>query len=96
MNKNSDAEFSEPFYRLAYRVADLLDHINQLDAAAFHNELAQIGSELAQLQPESSSDNQQRSVLWQQLSMIVRQLEPCFDALNRQREAVPAAAPQAV
>jgi hypothetical protein len=35
-------------------------------------------------------------VLWQQLSMIVRQLEPCFDALNRQREAVPAAAPQAV
>ena len=96
MNKNSDAEFSEPFYRLAYRVADLLDHINQLDAAAFHNELAQIGSELAQLQPESSSDNQQRSVLWQQLSMIVRQLEPCFDALNRQREAAPATAPQAV
>ena len=39
---------------IAYRVADLLDHINQPDAAAFHNELAQIGSELAQLQPESS------------------------------------------
>ena len=40
MHQGSDAEFSEPFYRLAYRVADLLDHINQPDAAAFHSELA--------------------------------------------------------
>ncbi len=60
-------------------------------------ELAQIGQRIRRsLSPRAAASNQQRSVLAAARSMILRQLEPCFDALNRQREAVPPAAPQAV
>ncbi len=76
----SDA-FNDGFYRTAYRVADVLENIAAPDAEVFQTALQQVQADLDALHAEIG-DYRQNSVLWQQLSLIVRQLEPSYQALH--------------
>ena len=83
-----DTDFTEPFYRMAYRVADVLDAIASLEPSAFDAIHRGLSAELAAMRPASDTTDRQRVILWQQLSMIVRQLPACFRALRNEQEAV--------
>lgn len=80
-----DDAFDEGFYRIGYRVADLLENIAAPDTEAFQTALQQVEADLVQLR-EHIGERRQNSVLWQQLSMIVRQLEPSHTALHNQQD----------
>ena len=83
-----DTDFTEPFYRMAYRVADVLDAIASLEPSAFDAIHRGLSAELAAMRPASDTTDRQLVILWQQLSMIVRQLPACFRALRNKQEAV--------
>ena len=78
-------DFTEPFYRLAYRVADALGAITGLDPEAFKAMHADLTAGLAEMRPISHRSDRQHVILWQQLSMIVRQMPACFSALQQER-----------
>ncbi|KLT72207.1 membrane protein [Neisseria arctica] len=87
MQNQSGDGFIRDFYRTAYRIADLLDHIRELDEDSFQTAYHELETELQALQPDSAAGDRQQIVLWQQLVMITRQLPPCFAALYRERQA---------
>ena len=86
MAQGGNEAFDEGFYRTAYRIADLLENIAIPDSGAFQTALQQVQSDLDTLH-NRIGDNQQNNVLWQQLSMIVRQLEPSHTALHNRQES---------
>ncbi|UOO82021.1 YccS family putative transporter [Uruburuella testudinis] len=83
MAHSGNSAFNAGFYRTAYRLADMLDNIAMPDAEAFQSALAQVQGELEDLRAHIG-DDRQSSVLWQQISLIARQLEPCYTALHNQ------------
>lgn len=83
-----DTDVTEPFYQLAYRVADALDAIATLQPSAFDAIYSGLSVELAAMRPVSDTADRQHVILWQQLSMIVHQLPACFHALRNEQEAV--------
>ncbi|WP_373761695.1 YccS family putative transporter [Neisseria dentiae] len=74
-------EFSENFYRTAYQTADMLENLAAQPPEVFQTALEQVRQELAQLHC-LIGDDRQSSILWQQLSLIARQLEPCYRMLH--------------
>ena len=76
---------SDPFlaryYPLGENVADLLEQLEQLPPDAFAARLQHIRTALDQLRPREDDPDLQHSILWQQLLMITRTLEPCYQAL---------------
>ncbi|MCP1772927.1 putative membrane protein (TIGR01666 family) [Neisseria perflava] len=72
--------FAEAFNKTADHIAALLQRMSALNAADFQTASAQISSDLETLRAQIP-DNRQSNVLWQQLSLIARQLEPCYRAL---------------
>ena len=82
MAQDCGNSFAEGFYRAAYQTADLLEHMPQADESAFQTALSNIRAGLEALRGQIP-DNRQSYVLWQQLSLIVRQLAPCHQALAR-------------
>ena len=82
MAQDCGDSFAEGFYRAAYQTADLLEHMPQADEPAFQTALSDIRAGLEALRGQIP-DNRQSYVLWQQLSLIVRQLAPCHQALAR-------------
>mgnify|MGYP003602190729 CR=1 FL=1 len=83
MAQGCGEDFSTQFYRTAHRIADLLKQLPQLDAEAFQTATAEIHQDLDTLRAHLP-DNRQSHVLWQQLSLIERQLVPCYQALRPQ------------
>ncbi len=84
--------FLQRFFATANHIANLLDNILALDNNAFTAQLADLQAELAEMRPEDNDAEQQHHVLWQQLVMIVRVLEPCHAALHRPDEPAPVSA----
>ncbi|MFC3873431.1 YccS family putative transporter [Neisseria musculi] len=74
-------EFGGNFYRTAYQAADMLENLAAQPPEAFQTASEQIRQELAQLHGMIGSDRQS-SILWQQLNLIARQLEPCYRMLH--------------
>ena len=87
-SEHDNTVVTEPFYRLAYRVADALDAIATLQPSAFDAIYSGLSAELAAMRPASDTADRQHVILWQQLSMIVHQLPACFRALRNEQEAV--------
>lgn len=82
-------EFSENFYRTAYQVADMLENLGTQPPEIFQTALTQVREELAQLR-RLIDDERQNSILWQQLDLIARQLEPCYRMLRNTRQSAAA------
>ena len=73
--------FLAHYYPLGENVADLLEQLEQLPPDAFAARLQHIRTALDQLRPREDDPDLQHSILWQQLLMITRTLEPCYQAL---------------
>ena len=73
--------FLARYYPLGENVADLLEQLEQLPPDAFAARLQHIRTTLDQLRPREDDPDLQHSILWQQLLMITRTLEPCYQAL---------------
>ena len=73
--------FLARYYPLGASVADLLEQLEQLPPDAFAARLQHIRTALDQLRPREDDPDLQHSILWQQLLMITRTLEPCYQAL---------------
>ena len=73
--------FLARYYPLGENVADLLEQLEQLPPDAFAARLQHIRTALDQLRPREDDPDLQHSILWQQLLMITRTLEPCYQAL---------------
>lgn len=73
----TDLEFLNRFFPIAYQISDLLTHIHQIKNETFQAALNQIRSELNEIKPEYSGGDGQSNVLWQQLVMIAELLPPC-------------------
>ena len=73
--------FLARYYPLGENVADLLEQLEQLPPDAFTARLQHIRTALDQLRPREDDPDLQHSILWQQLLMITRTLEPCYQAL---------------
>ncbi|WP_066077833.1 YccS family putative transporter [Bergeriella denitrificans] len=81
MAQDCGEDFTARFYHTAHRIADVLHAMPEADAATFQTALSDIRQDLDALRADVP-DDRQSSVLWQQLSLIARQLEPCYRALN--------------
>ena len=73
--------FLAHYYPLGAEIADLLETLDQLPPDSFAARLQTIRAALDQLRPREDDPDLQHSVLWQQLLMITRTLEPCYQAL---------------
>ena len=73
--------FLARYYPLGAEIADLLETLDQLPPDSFAARLQTIRAALDQLRPREDDPDLQHSVLWQQLLMITRTLEPCYQAL---------------
>ena len=89
---------SDPFlaryYPLGENIADLLETLADLPPDTFHERLDTLRAALDELRPPETDPDPQHAVLWQQLLMITRTLEPCYQALaSAQARRIPAARP---
>ena len=73
--------FLARYYPLGAEIADLLETLDQLPPDSFAARLQHIRTALDQLRPREDDPDLQHSILWQQLLMITRTLEPCYQAL---------------
>lgn len=89
MANGCEPEFTEGFFRTANRIADILESISFSSPEAFQTALNEVRQGLQQLHGLIGEDRQS-SILWQQLSLIGRQLEPCYTALHGSGEEMPA------
>ncbi|QEY24970.1 YccS family putative transporter [Neisseria animalis] len=87
MAQDCGEAFTEQFYHTAHRIAELLKAMPEWDGQTFQTALSAVREDLEALYADIP-DNRQGSVLWQQLSLIARQLEPCYLALNPTEEPV--------
>ncbi len=77
MDREEEQEFSRRFFTLSQQAADALERLGQpLQENDFETSLAQLHSSLAALHEDIEGEHQ-RTMLWQQLDMIARQLAPC-------------------
>lgn len=88
-------EFTEGFFRTALQVADILENLSGASPETFQTASAQINQGLQHLHG-LLGDDRQSSILWQQLSLIARQLELCYTALHGSVEGTHAVSGQAV
>ncbi|OSI10169.1 YccS family putative transporter [Neisseria zoodegmatis] len=88
-------EFTAGFFQTANQIADMLETLATASPEAFQTALAQIKQGLQHLHGLIGEDRQS-SILWQQLSLIARQLDPCYTALHGSVEGTPAVSAQAV
>ena len=76
---------SDPFlaryYPLGAEIADLLESLADLPPDTFHERLHTLRAALDELRPPETDPDLQHAVLWQQLLMITRTLEPCYQVL---------------
>ena len=73
--------FLARYYPLGAEIADLLETLDQLPPDSFAARLQTIRAALDQLRPPETDPDPQHAVLWQQLLMITRTLEPCYQVL---------------
>ncbi|MDO5069672.1 MAG: YccS family putative transporter [Neisseria zoodegmatis] len=88
-------EFTAGFFQTANQIADMLETLATASPEAFQTALAQVNQGLQHLHGLIGEDRQS-SILWQQLSLIARQLDPCYTALHGSVEGTPAVSAQAV
>ncbi|MDO4643936.1 MAG: YccS family putative transporter [Cardiobacteriaceae bacterium] len=81
MEKRNDA-FLNAYYPLGERIADLLEALDHLPEEEFRPRLQTLRSDLNLLRPNEDDPDLQHSILWQQMLMIIRTLEPCYNALH--------------
>lgn len=93
MAQETNTEFTEAFYRIAYQITALLKQMPTQPAASFQTALDCLQQDLEQLR-QQTADHRQNHVLWQQLSLIARHLEPCYLALHHTEEPATAAVAQ--
>lgn len=84
-------EFTDGFFDTANRAADILENISTLSSDDFQTASQELRQGLQHLHGLIGEDRQS-SILWQQLSLIARQLEPCYTALHGSRTEVSASA----
>ena len=88
MAQETDPAFTAAFYQTARQIAALLKHMPQQTAADFQTALTQLLHDLEALR--NLTADRQSHILWQQLSLIARQLQPCYQALHHQTDAAEA------
>lgn len=93
MAQETNTEFTEAFYRIAYQITALLKQMPTQSAASFQTALDCLQQDLEQLR-QQTADHRQNHVLWQQLSLIARHLEPCYLALHHTEEPAATAVAQ--
>ncbi|ASK28469.1 YccS family putative transporter [Neisseria chenwenguii] len=81
MADSGNQAFAEQFYQTARQTAGLLETLPQQSSESFQTALSRIRSDLETLRSQAG-DERQSNILWQQLSLIARQLEPCYQALR--------------
>ncbi|MCF7521976.1 YccS family putative transporter [Neisseria sp. ZJ106] len=81
MAQDCGNRFTDDFYHCAYAVTRLLKNLPQQSVGDFQTAYEAVRSDLSAL-GNQMPDNRQSHVLWQQLSLIARQLEPCYQALH--------------
>lgn len=85
IHKNeTDKAFLDAFFQTAEAVGGVLDRIHILDTDEFGRRTDAIGQGLKTLQVMHDTENhdEQSAILWQQLEMIARLLDPCYRALR--------------
>lgn len=80
MAQETDGAFTAAFYRIAQQTAALLKHMPQQSVQHFQTACQDLRQDLEHLRNHAADS--QSHVLWQQLSLITRQLEPCYRALH--------------
>ncbi len=80
-------DFVRKFYQSGYRIADLLERLPQTGEQDFQTTLSQIRTDLEALQTEAG-DARQSHILHRQLTLIAKQLDPCYRSLH-DIEAIP-------
>ena len=93
MAQETNTEFTEAFYRIAYQITALLKQMPTQSTASFQTALDCLQQDLEQLR-QQTADHRQNHVLWQQLSLIARHLEPCYLALHHTEEPAATAVAQ--
>ena len=74
-------DFVRKFYQSGYRIADLLERLPQTSEQDFQTTLSQIRTDLEALQTEAG-DERQSHILHRQLTLIAKQLDPCYRSLH--------------
>lgn len=87
-------EFTAGFFQTANQIADMLETLATASPEAFQTALVQVNQGLQHLHGLIGEDRQS-SILWQQLSLIARQLDSCYTALHGSVESTPAVSEQA-
>ncbi|VEJ22175.1 YccS family putative transporter [Neisseria animaloris] len=85
MVKDCALDFTEGFFQTAYQIADILENIAVEPPEAFQTALNEVKDSLENLH-ERVADDRQSSILWHQLCLIARQLQPCYTALHGAQE----------
>ena len=80
-------DFVRKFYQSGYLIADLLERLPQTGEQDFQTTLSQIRTDLEALQTEAG-DERQSHILHRQLTLIAKQLDPCYRSLH-DIEAIP-------
>ncbi|MDO4997196.1 MAG: YccS family putative transporter [Neisseria sp.] len=89
MQHEEDNVFEQGFYEQAENLCLLLEQLCSLNAAEFAERYQNLHAAIAALQPESQDEQSQ--ILWQQLHLIERLLEPAYLALHGEENAMPSA-----
>lgn len=84
MANSDDSGFTKEFFSTADQVADILENIALYSEADFQTARNEMKSRLAYLQT-LVQDDRQNNILWQQISLIAGQLEPCYTAIQSAR-----------
>jgi len=87
MDDACSPDFVRKFYQSGYRIADLLERLPQTGEQDFQTTLSQIRTDLEALQTEAG-DARQSNILHRQLTLIAKQLDPCYRSLH-DIEAIP-------
>lgn len=82
MHESCSPAFAADFYAAATDIAQLLTRIPDIGRTDFQSELDNIRHALERLHTQTGNDNQNH-ILRQQLNLIARQLEPCYNALHK-------------
>ncbi|SAY51844.1 YccS family putative transporter [Neisseria weaveri] len=81
MEPHSDSGFIHSFYEAAEQTADILEHIQTHTPDTFQTAFSELENKLAALKNEIG-ECRQNAILWQQLSLIARQLKPSYQTLH--------------
>lgn len=86
-----DTVFADAFFSVGAHMAELMQHVDTRQPAAFQASLAEIQRTLAALQPHDADDEHGQYILWTQLQRIAERLPVYFNTLRHSLNQTPAA-----